>query len=62
MTRATFVAVVLVLHHSLGGAQTRPNFTGVWRLDPAASRMIGAGGRVGPRPDVRQISWIIDHR
>jgi hypothetical protein len=59
MTRAP---VVLVFHHALGGAQERPDFTGVWRLDPAASRMIGAGGRVGPGPDVRRISWVIDHR
>jgi hypothetical protein len=53
---------MLLFHYALGEAQERPNFTGVWRLDPAASRMIGAGGRVGPGPNVRQISWIIDHR
>jgi len=42
-------------------AQQHPNFTGLWRLDPDRSRMVGAGGRVGPGPQDREITWIIAH-
>lgn len=55
-------AVIMVLHAGAMRAQTRPDFTGIWKLDPAASRMVGAGGRVGSGPNVRQVTWIIAHR
>jgi hypothetical protein len=45
-----------------GRAQDRPDFSGVWQLNPTASQMVGAGGRVGPGPQDRRISWIIAHR
>ena len=61
MSRIFLAVGLLVLGSSPAGAQARPNFTGVWKLDPAASRMVGAGGRVGPGPQRRQISWIIAH-
>jgi hypothetical protein len=62
MSRLASIAALVLLSTSSGNAQGRPNFTGVWRLDPAESRMVGAGGRLGPGPEVRQISWIIAHR
>jgi ketosteroid isomerase-like protein len=40
-------------------AQERPDFSGVWRLDPSMSRMIGGGG---PATDEHQITWLVDHR
>lgn len=40
-------------------AQTRPDFSGVWRLDAARSRMIGAGEAPSP---AHQITWLVDHR
>ncbi len=40
-------------------AQTRPDFSGVWRLDHAQSRMIGGGG---PPSETPQITWLVDHR
>lgn len=41
------------------GGQERPNFSGVWRLIPAESEMIGGGG---PPSDDHQITWLVDHR
>src|SRR5688500_12851162 len=62
MTRIIlFAAIALLALQTPASAQQRPNFTGVWRLDPSQSRMVGAGGRVGPGPEVRQISWIVAH-
>src|SRR5687768_5318928 len=43
-------------------AQEPPDFSGAWRLDPQLSRMVGEGGRVGPGPQSRQITWFIAHR
>src|SRR5688500_19603537 len=45
-------------------AQTRPNFSGVWRLDPASSRLIGAAARDSGAPPAENWSWTwrIDHR
>jgi hypothetical protein len=54
-------AITLLVGLTTATAQQRPNLTGVWRMDPSQSRMVGAGGRVGPGPEVRQISWIIAH-
>jgi hypothetical protein len=56
---ATALALLIPLRPAT--TQQRPNLTGLWRLDPAESRMVGAGGRVGPGPEIRQISWIISH-
>jgi len=62
MRRTVCVAAMsLLVPLAAATAQQRPNLTGVWRLDPSQSRMVGAGGRVGPGPEVRQISWIIAH-
>jgi len=54
-------AIVLMSTTTSVAAQERPNFTDIWRLDPDRSRMVGAGGRVGPGPQERQIFWIIAH-
>lgn len=42
-----------------GSPQARPDFSGVWRLDPAESRMIGGGGP--PSADY-QLTWSVNHR
>lgn len=39
-------------------AQTRPDFSGVWRLDAARSQMIGGGGARSP---THEITWLVDH-
>ncbi len=39
--------------------QHRPDFSGIWRLDPSASRMIGGGG---PPSDQYQLTWLVNHR
>lgn len=44
-------------------AQQRPNLSGIWRLDPAASRMIGPDGAAAPANlRARQITWLVDHQ
>ena len=54
---------LFVLHGSPLGAQRRPDFSGTWTLDAAASRMIGRGGESGPvQLGARRITWLIDHR
>lgn len=49
-----YCVAVLVLGITSAAAQPRPNFSGLWKLHPAASHMIG-----GP---MGEISWTIDHR
>lgn len=61
MSRVAMVTALVLVNTPGANAQAPPNFTGVWKLDPVESRMVGAGGRVGPGPDERQISWIIAH-
>ena len=48
------LAVGLALTTSPSEAQERPDFSGVWRLDPTESSL-------GPLGE-REITWIIDHR
>jgi ketosteroid isomerase-like protein len=45
-------------------AQTRPNLSGVWKLDPARSRLIGGAARDSGTPPAENWSWTwrIDHR
>lgn len=45
-------------------AQARPNFSGVWKLDPARSRLIGGAARDSGAPPAETWSWTwrIDHR
>jgi hypothetical protein len=44
-------------------AQRRPDFSGTWALDAAATRMIGPGGTSGPAQlGERRITWLVDHR
>lgn len=53
----------LPLGAGAAAAQDRPNFSGVWRLVPEESRMIGAGGRSAPAQlGDRQITWLVLHR
>jgi len=40
-------------------AQSRPDFSGVWRLIPAESHMIGGGG---PPDSEYQLTWLVNHR
>jgi hypothetical protein len=40
-------------------AQTRPDLSGVWRLDAAESRRIGDGA---DSPNVNEVTWLIDYR
>lgn len=42
-------------------AQTRPDFSGIWRIIPAESRMV-SGGSVTTPPDDYHLTWLIDHR
>ena len=62
MTRSTYTATMLVVAAFSASAQPRPNFSGAWKLDPGASRMVGPGGRVSSGPQTRQLRWIVDHR
>jgi ketosteroid isomerase-like protein len=49
----------LALHVAPAAAQARPDLSGVWRLVPEESRMIGGGG---PPSDAYQLTWLVDHR
>lgn len=40
-------------------AQDRPDFSGVWRLIPTESQMIGGGG---PPDNEYQLTWLVNHR
>ncbi len=53
------VPTCLVLAAGPLGAQARPDFSGIWRLDAAESRMIGAGSGAA---DDYQLTWTVDHR
>jgi ketosteroid isomerase-like protein len=56
---ATAALTLLLLAPAALGAQGRPDFSGVWRLDVAQSRMIGGGG---PPSDDWQMTWLVNHR
>ncbi|CAN5647008.1 hypothetical protein BH23GEM9_BH23GEM9_32760 [soil metagenome] len=56
--RATAVLTCFAAAWPVAG-QTRPDFSGVWRLDAAQSQMIGGGGAPSPS---HQITWLVDHR
>jgi len=53
------VLALLLLPASPIAAQGRPDLSGVWRLVPEESRMIGGGG--APSDDY-QLTWLVDHR
>jgi hypothetical protein len=55
------VAGIIALPVGVLRAQARPDFSGVWRLDPLQSRMIGADVRADSATD-HQITWLVDHR
>jgi hypothetical protein len=55
--------VFAIACHTVGdvavlAAQRRPDLSGVWRLDPGESRMIGGGAAA----DTPQITWLVNHR
>jgi hypothetical protein len=53
------VLTSLPLHALPLAAQARPDLSGIWRLLPEESRMIGGGG---PPSDGYQLTWLVDHR
>jgi ketosteroid isomerase-like protein len=53
------VLTSLPLHALPLAAQVRPDLSGIWRLVPEESRMIGGGG---PPSDGHQLTWLVDHR
>lgn len=59
-------AVILLSLASLttSAAQPRPDFSGVWKLDPARSRLIGGAARDSAAAPAENWSWTwrIDHR
>jgi hypothetical protein len=57
--RLTVVSIPVAFAAAPLGAQERPDFSGVWRQDPAESQMIGGGG---PPSDDHQLTWLVDHR
>lgn len=52
------VAVGIGLSSTPAAAQSRPDFSGVWRLDATQSRMIG-GTEAGSE---NSLTWLVDHR
>lgn len=58
ITAIAIVNFVLVAAAPLS-AQSRPDFSGAWRLEPGESRMIGGGGAPS---DEHQLTWLVDHR
>lgn len=55
---AVLVLGLLGLGSSESNAQSRPDFSGVWRLDPAESELIGSGGP----PGQHQLTWLVNHQ
>lgn len=56
------VVAVLICFTIIAGpvtGQARPDFSGVWRLEPGQSQMIGGGGAPS---DQHQITWLVNHR
>jgi len=53
------MALAVHLLPTLVDAQTRPDFSGVWRLLPAESQMVGGGS---PPSEDYQLTWLVDHR
>lgn len=58
LTPGAALTLLLLAPAPLSG-QERPDFSGVWRLDAAQSRMIGGGG--APSDDW-QMTWLVNHR
>jgi hypothetical protein len=55
----SFVSIgTLVLTVAPVAGQTRPDFSGIWRLDPEQSQLIGGSDRTGEH----QLTWLVDHR
>lgn len=61
MNRVRIIVAVICITHGVSplSAQIRPDFSGIWRLDPGESRMIGGGAAPS---DEHQITWLVDHR
>jgi hypothetical protein len=57
--RAVAVLNLFLVGPAYLSAQARPDFSGVWRLIPVESQMIGGGGS----PDNEyQLTWLVNHR
>lgn len=57
--RCTPVLICAIVAAAPVSAQARPDFSGVWRLVPDESRMIGGGTA---QSSEHQITWLVDHR
>lgn len=58
LMRGTVFTILTVCAAPLA-AQSRPDFSGIWRLDPAQSRMIGAGHDAAAD---HQLTWLVNHQ
>lgn len=61
MRGLSFTAAALgsVLSCASLSAQSPPDLSGVWRLEPERSRLVGGGGAPS---EEHQVTWLIDHR